>query len=115
MDLNIKTNDKDHLDIGGADALDLVEEFGSPIYAIDEVRIRENYNKFYNSFSKYYPDFKVFYACKYLRENPPTDPRLLKAVSGFVCFFRRVFLLLCNTHSCKIMQVRLRRQSFLKI
>ncbi len=64
MDLNYKANDKDHLDIGGADALDLVEEFGSPIYAIDEARIRENYNKFYNSFSKYYPDFKVFYACK---------------------------------------------------
>ncbi|WP_295722130.1 diaminopimelate decarboxylase [uncultured Methanobrevibacter sp.] len=64
MDLNIKTNKNDHLDIGGADALDLVEEFGSPIYAIDEARIRENYNKFYNSFSKYYSDFKVFYACK---------------------------------------------------
>ena len=64
MDLNIKVNDKNHLDIGGADALDIAEEFGTPTYVIDENRIRENYNKFYSTFSKYYPDFKVFYACK---------------------------------------------------
>lgn len=64
MDLNIKVNEKDHLDIGGADACDLVDKFGSPIYVIDENRIRDNYNRFYNAFSKYYPDFKVFYACK---------------------------------------------------
>ncbi|OWT32946.1 diaminopimelate decarboxylase [Methanobrevibacter sp. 87.7] len=64
MDLNIKVNEKDHLNIGGADACDLVDEFGSPIYVIDENRIRDNYNRFYNAFSKYYPDFKVFYACK---------------------------------------------------
>ncbi|MCI6930302.1 diaminopimelate decarboxylase [Methanobrevibacter boviskoreani] len=64
MDLNIKVNDKDHLDIGGADAVDIANEFGTPVYAIDENRIRDNYNRFYNAFSKYYPDFKVFYACK---------------------------------------------------
>lgn len=64
MDLNIKVNEKNHLDIGGADACDLVDKFGSPIYVIDENRIRDNYNRFYNAFSKYYPDFKVFYACK---------------------------------------------------
>lgn len=64
MDLNIKTNEKGHLDIGGADACELVEEFGTPIYVIDENRIRNNYNRFYNAFTKYYSDFKVFYACK---------------------------------------------------
>lgn len=64
MDLNIKVNDKNHLDIGGADACDIVDEFGTPTYVIDENRIRDNYNRFYNAFSKYYPDFKVFYACK---------------------------------------------------
>ena len=36
MDLNIKTNDKCHLDIGVADACDLVEQYGTPIYVIDE-------------------------------------------------------------------------------
>ncbi|SDA54262.1 diaminopimelate decarboxylase [Methanobrevibacter millerae] len=64
MDLNIKVNDKNHLDIGGADAVDIAEEFGTPTYVIDENRIRDNYNRFYNAFTKYYPDFKVFYACK---------------------------------------------------
>ena len=64
MDLNIKVNDKNHLDIGGADAVEIAEEFGTPTYVMDEARIRANYNKFYSTFSKYYPDFKVFYACK---------------------------------------------------
>ena len=30
MDLNIKVNEKNHLDIGGADAIDIAEEFGIP-------------------------------------------------------------------------------------
>ena len=64
MDLNIKVNDKNHLDIGGADAVEIAEEFGTPTYVIDENRIRDNYNRFYSAFSKYYKDFKVFYACK---------------------------------------------------
>ncbi|MDO5848604.1 MAG: diaminopimelate decarboxylase [Methanobrevibacter sp.] len=64
MDLNIKINDKGHLDIGGADACDIADEFGTPVYVIDENRIRDNYKRFYEAFSKYYPDFKVFYACK---------------------------------------------------
>ncbi|MCQ2972792.1 MAG: diaminopimelate decarboxylase [archaeon] len=64
MDLNIKINNNGHLDIGGADTCDLVEQFGTPVYVIDENRIRDNYNRFYNAFSKYYSDFKVFYACK---------------------------------------------------
>ena len=49
MDLNIKINDKGHLDIGGADACDIVAEYGTPIYVIDENRIRDNYNRFYNA------------------------------------------------------------------
>ncbi|WP_303247423.1 diaminopimelate decarboxylase [uncultured Methanobrevibacter sp.] len=64
MDLNIKINDKGHLDIGGADVCDIADEYGTPVFVIDENRIRDNYQRFYNAFSKYYPDFKVFYACK---------------------------------------------------
>ena len=64
MELNIKINDKNHLDIGGADAVDIAKEFGTPTYVIDENRIRDNYNRFYSAFTKYYSDFKVFYACK---------------------------------------------------
>lgn len=64
MDLNINTNNKNHLEIGGVDVCDLVEEFETPFYVIDENRIRENYRRFYKAFSQYYPDFKVFYAAK---------------------------------------------------
>lgn len=64
MDLNIKINDKDHLDIGGADAVEIAKEYGTPVFVIDENRIRDNYNRFYDAFSKYYPNFQVFYACK---------------------------------------------------
>ena len=64
MDLNIKINREGHLDIGGADAVSLAQEYGTPTFVIDENRIRNNYNRFYSAFSKYYSDFKVFYACK---------------------------------------------------
>ena len=64
MDLNIKTTENNHLEIGGLDAVKIAEEHGTPSYVIDENRIRDNYKRFYNAFSKYYPDFKVFYACK---------------------------------------------------
>ncbi|KZX15921.1 diaminopimelate decarboxylase [Methanobrevibacter cuticularis] len=64
MDLNLKINEKDHVDIGGADANDLVEEYGTPLYVIDEKRIRDNYNRVFSAFTKYYNDFKILYACK---------------------------------------------------
>ncbi|OQD59462.1 diaminopimelate decarboxylase [Methanobrevibacter arboriphilus JCM 13429 = DSM 1125] len=64
MDLNLKINDKGHVDIGGADATKLAEEYGTPLYVIDEDRIRDNYKRVFNAFTKYYPDFKILYACK---------------------------------------------------
>jgi diaminopimelate decarboxylase len=64
MDLNLKINEKNHLDIGGCDAVELAEEYGTPIYVIDEERIRDNYKRVYNAFTKYYADFKILYACK---------------------------------------------------
>ena len=85
MDLNIKVNDKNHLDIGGADAVDIAEEFGTPTYVIDEARIRDNYNRFYSAFSKYYPDFKVFYACK-----ANTNLAVMKILESEGCFIDAV-------------------------
>ncbi len=49
--------------IGGIPATKLVEEFGSPIYVCDEARIRENYRRIHDAFSRYM-DTKVHYACK---------------------------------------------------
>ena len=64
MDLNLKINEKNHVDIGGADTVELAEEYGTPLYVIDEDRIADNYKRVYNAFTKHYSDFKILYACK---------------------------------------------------
>ena len=64
MNFNLKTNNKGNLSIGGADALELAKEYGTPLYVIDEERIRDNYQRLYNAFSSKYPNFKIYYACK---------------------------------------------------
>ncbi len=64
MNFNLKTNEKGNLSIGGKDTPELAEEFGTPLYVLDEDRIRENYKKLHNAFSSKYHDFKIYYACK---------------------------------------------------
>lgn len=64
MDLYLKTNEKGNLSIGGADAMELAEEYGTPLYVLDEDRIRDNYQRINSAFLKNYHDFKIFYACK---------------------------------------------------
>lgn len=64
MDFNLETNEKGNLKVGEADAIELAERYGTPLYVIDENRIRDNYKRLYNAFSKFYPNFKMFYACK---------------------------------------------------
>jgi diaminopimelate decarboxylase len=64
MDFDLKTNEKGNLIIGGADAIELADSYKTPLYVIDENRIRDNYNRLFEAFSTYYPDFKMFYACK---------------------------------------------------
>ncbi len=39
---NFDVNEKGHLTIGGADAIELAEQFGTPAYIIDENTVREN-------------------------------------------------------------------------
>lgn len=64
MDFDLKTNEKGNLTIGGADVLELAAQYNTPLYVIDEDRIRENYRRLYGAFSAYYSDFKMYYACK---------------------------------------------------
>jgi diaminopimelate decarboxylase len=64
MDFNLKTNEKGNLSIGRVDALELAEEYGTPLYVVDEDRIRDNYNRINKAFTGQYKDFKIFYACK---------------------------------------------------
>ena len=48
---------------GGMPVTEIANEFGTPVYVTDEGRLRENYRKVYNAFSKHM-DTKVHYACK---------------------------------------------------
>ena len=49
--------------IGGKSAVEIVEEFGSPVYVIDEARVRENYRKIHGAFANFM-DTRIHYACK---------------------------------------------------
>ncbi|MEE9474904.1 MAG: hypothetical protein V3V36_04450, partial [Candidatus Hydrothermarchaeaceae archaeon] len=51
-----------HLIIGGVDAVELAEKFGTPLYVTDENRIRERYREFRDAFSALNVEIK--YACK---------------------------------------------------
>jgi diaminopimelate decarboxylase len=64
MDFDLKTNEKGNLTIGGADTLELADQYKTPLYVIDENRIRNNYKRLYGAFSTHYNNFKMFYACK---------------------------------------------------
>ncbi len=61
---HLSTNEKNHLTVGNADAVELAEKFGTPLYVYDENRIRANYREFYNAFAALYPKVEVKYACK---------------------------------------------------
>jgi diaminopimelate decarboxylase len=50
--------------IGGADAVELAERFGTPLYVVDEQRVRENYRRFYQAFAERWPSVLVCYALK---------------------------------------------------
>lgn len=50
----LSVNDQGHLTIGGCDTLKLAEEFGTPLYVLDETTIRNTCRAYVNSFKKYY-------------------------------------------------------------
>jgi len=53
-----------HLGIRGVDLVDLCDKYGTPLFVIDEARLRENYRTFYDAFSKHYPKTIVCYSIK---------------------------------------------------
>ena len=60
----MEINEKGHLVIGGCDTVDLVEEFGTPLYVMDEELIRQNCRSYYDAFTATYPNTQVLYASK---------------------------------------------------
>lgn len=61
----LKINAKGHLEIGGADAVDLAKEFGTPLYVFDEAHIRAMMRVYKNTIeSEYGGNGQVLYASK---------------------------------------------------
>ena len=58
------TNSAGHLTIGGCDAIDLVEQYGTPLYVLDEATLRSRCRQFVKAFGQRYPDSQAVYASK---------------------------------------------------
>ncbi len=62
-----RVNGAGHLEIGGCDTVKLVEEFGTPLYVLDEQQIRENCRRYLSALKSYYKgESQVVYAGKAL-------------------------------------------------
>jgi diaminopimelate decarboxylase len=57
-------NDKGHLEIGGIDTVELVKEFGTPVYVYDVALIRQRARSFQDTFKKYGINAQVSFASK---------------------------------------------------
>lgn len=61
----LKVNDRNHLEIGGCDCVDLVEQYGTPLYVMDEELIRNNCKVYKNAMDRHYNgNGLVLYASK---------------------------------------------------
>jgi diaminopimelate decarboxylase len=58
------TNSAGHLTIGGCDAVDLVEEYGTPLYVLDESTLRSRCRQFAGAFAARYSKAQAVYASK---------------------------------------------------
>ncbi|MGQ9872652.1 diaminopimelate decarboxylase [Leptodesmis sp.] len=55
LPLTARVNSQDHLEIGGCDVVDLVKQFGSPLYILDEDTLRLACRQYRQAFVRYYP------------------------------------------------------------
>jgi len=58
-----RINEKDHLEIGGCDTVELAREFGTPLYIMDEALMRQTCRTYRESFEKH-GQAEVIYASK---------------------------------------------------
>ncbi|MDX2256461.1 MAG: diaminopimelate decarboxylase [Pseudanabaenaceae cyanobacterium bins.39] len=65
LPLTAKINANDHLEVGGCDVVDLVRQYGSPLYILDEVSLRTACQQYRDAFAKHYQgQAQVLYASK---------------------------------------------------
>ena len=85
---NLTINDKNHLVIGGCDCVELVREYGTPLYVMDEDKIRTNARAYRDAIDKYYNgNGMVLYAskamsCKYIYRIMSEEGLGVDVVSG---------------------------------
>lgn len=70
-------NRNGELCIGGVSTLELAKAYDTPLYVYDESRIRDNFRRLYNAFSRNYKKFKLYYAVK--ANNNPALLKILKS------------------------------------
>jgi diaminopimelate decarboxylase len=58
------TNNQGHLEIGGIDTIELVKQYQTPLYVMDEEQIRQNCRLFKNEFTSEDVETEVIYASK---------------------------------------------------
>ena len=59
-------NDHGHLVIGGCDTVQLAQQFGTPLYVIDEWLVRDNCRRYLKAFRAVMPEVEIAYAGKAL-------------------------------------------------
>jgi diaminopimelate decarboxylase len=65
LPLTARVNRDDFLEIGGCDVTKLVQQFGSPLYILDETTLRTACQQYRDTFKKYYKgESQVLYASK---------------------------------------------------
>jgi diaminopimelate decarboxylase len=65
LPLTARVSSRDRLEIGGCEVTALVEQFGSPLYILDEETLREACKQYREAFKRYYPgSSQVLYASK---------------------------------------------------
>ena len=52
---NVTVNEKGHLQFAGFDTVDLAAKYGTPLYLMDENKIREHIKEYKSAFLKYFP------------------------------------------------------------
>ena len=65
LPLTAITNERDRLEIGGCDVVELVKEYGSPLYILDEVSLRTACQQYRDALKQHYQGTsQVLYASK---------------------------------------------------
>src|SRR5258708_13276663 len=60
----VSANDRGHLLIGGCDAIDLAERYGTPLHVVDEASLVRTFTAFRDAFLRHYPKVEIGYSYK---------------------------------------------------